>query len=88
MPEGSVRDQMERTISVWSEQKFWVHFDRSYQSDRNVPDKIVLPGTAPLYPAYKNNMADISESSIFKTNSRLICLVAVSMLNKNRWMTL
>ena len=37
MPEGSVRNQMERTISVWSVQKFWVHFDRSYQSDRNVP---------------------------------------------------
>ena len=41
-----------------------------------------------LYPAYKNSMADISESSIFNTNSRLICLVAVSMLNKHRWMTL
>ena len=37
MPEGSVRNQMKRTISVWSERKFWVHFDRSYQSDRNVP---------------------------------------------------
>ena len=38
MPEGSVRNQMERTIiSVWSDQNFWVHFDRSYQSDRNVP---------------------------------------------------
>ena len=38
MPEGSVRNQMERTIiSVWSDRNFWVHFDRSYQSDRNVP---------------------------------------------------
>ena len=38
MPEGSVRNQMERTIiSVWSDRNFWVHFDRSNQSDRNVP---------------------------------------------------
>ena len=38
MPEGSVRNQMERTIiSVWSDRNFCVHFDRSYQSDGNVP---------------------------------------------------
>ena len=58
IPEISIGNQMERTIWVRSDRNIWdylvLYFGRS---DRNVPfhDEIVVPSTALLYPAYKNN---------------------------------
>ena len=65
IPEISVRNQMERTISIRS---IWDHLSRWSTStgqatsvgrtemSPQVPfDKIVVPSTALLYPAYKNN---------------------------------
>ena len=61
MPEGSVRNQMEQTISVWSDRHFWDHLGKwstltgpNSRTKMFLPfDKTVLSSTAPLYLAYK-----------------------------------
>jgi len=69
IPEISARNQIVRAISIRSDRNTWdhilkvVHFDRSgHLLNRSVGptcpfpfDKIVVPSTALLYPAYKNN---------------------------------
>ena len=47
---------MERTISVWSDRNIRDQLWRSVGPKCPFPfDKIVVPSTALLYPAYKNN---------------------------------
>ena len=64
-PEFRLVHQMERTISVWSDRNIWDQLWRwstviglVISVDRNVPfqfDKIVVPSTSFLFPAYENN---------------------------------
>ena len=71
IPEISVRNQMERTISVLSDRNIWDHLCPS------TFDKIVVPSTALLYPSYKNNnqtrggLGRVCATGMYRSNSEI-----------------